>query len=100
MDWDLIAPMVVALTLIVTAAGVYLLRPIMSRLGHLLEVMSKERLGELPSRSEDRQLELLESLNARMSLVEERLDFTDRLLSTTEAKVKLPVTADEAAADG
>ncbi len=84
MDWEMIAPMAVALTLIVTAGGVYLLRPIMSRLGHLLEVMSKERLGELPARSEDRQLELLESLNARMSLMEERLDFTDRLLSSAE----------------
>ena len=59
MEWDVIAPMVVALTLIVTAGTVYLLRPIMARLGNLLEVMSKERLGELPARSEDRQLRML-----------------------------------------
>ncbi len=93
MEWDLIAPMVVALTLIGTAGGVYLLKPIMNRLGHLLEVMSKERLGELPLRSEDRQLELLESLNARMSLVEERLDFTDRLLSSADKRVP-PATSE------
>jgi hypothetical protein len=84
--------MVVALTLIVTAGTVYLLRPIMARLGNLLEVMSKERLGELPARSEDRQLELLESLNARMSLVEERLDFTDRLLVSKEQTVPVRPT--------
>ena len=82
-----IAPMVVAVVLIATAGGVFLLRPIVGRLGHLLEVMAKDRMGELPARSEDRQLELLESLNARMSLVEERLDFTDRLLSSAERKV-------------
>ena len=93
MEWDLIAPMVVALMLIGTAGGVYLLRPIVSRLGHLLEVMSKERLGELPPRSEDRQLELPESLNARMSLVEERLDFTDRLLSSADKRVP-PATSE------
>lgn len=88
-----IAPMIVAVVLIGTAGGVFLLRPIVGRLGHLLEVMAKDRMGELPARSEDRQLELLESLNARMSLVEERLDFTDRLLSSAERKVP-PATSE------
>ena len=43
MDWDVIAPMIVSIVLIVTVGGVILLRPIAKRLGALLDVMVLEK---------------------------------------------------------
>lgn len=77
---DEIAPMLVAMTLILTVGGVALLRPLARRLGDLLELMVKQRRGELDHPAIERTEQLLESLSSRLSLVEERLDFTDRLL--------------------
>lgn len=77
---DEIAPMLVAMTLILTIGGVVLLRPLARRLGDLLELMVKQRRGELDNPVVERTEHLLESLSSRLSLVEERLDFTDRLL--------------------
>jgi len=77
---DEIAPMLVTMTLILTVGGVVLLRPLAKRLGDLLELMVKQRRGELDNPVIERTEQLLESLSSRLSLVEERLDFTDRLL--------------------
>lgn len=75
-----IAPMLVTMTLILTVGGVILLRPLAKRLGDLLELMVKQRRGELDDPVTERTEQLLESLSSRLSLVEERIDFTDRLL--------------------
>ncbi len=80
MDWDLFAPMIVSLTLILTAGGVLLFRPLAKRLGDLLEIMSKQRRGELPGTEVAKLSELLETMGARLSLLEDRQDFTDALL--------------------
>ena len=83
MDWDIIGPMSVAAIFIVTTGGVLLLRPISKRLGALLEVMAKERqIGA----SEDMQRlrDEVEQLRSRMELVEDRQDFTERLLESGE----------------
>ena len=81
MDLEIIAPMVVAVLLILTIGGVILLRPISSRLGHLLEAMAKERQGPRIGEDLTRIRELLETMNGRLTLMEERQDFTDALLN-------------------
>ena len=88
MDWDAFAPMVVLLTLILTAGGVLLLRPLTKRLGDLVQVMAEERrLKTQPQGAELGQLrDVLESINARLALLEERQDFTDQLISATRQK--------------
>lgn len=91
LDWDMIAPMVVMIVLTLTIGGVLILRPIAKRVGDLLDVMIREkqgpRAGALNELSRIR--EIMESLDARLSLMEERQDFTDSLLDA-DARRKLP----------
>lgn len=75
-----LAPMLVAITLILTSGAVLLLRPVAKRLGDLLELMAKQRSGELEVPKNERMEQLLDALDTRLGLVEERLDFTDSLL--------------------
>ena len=80
-ELEFIAPMLVAITLILATAGVAILRPISKRAGELLEVMAKEKRE--PRRVPDdtrRMVELLETMHARLERLEERQDFTDSLL--------------------
>jgi len=64
-----------------TVGAVMILRPISKRLGYLLEALAKERQvqrggdGDLASMRV-----MLEHVAKRMDLLEERLDFTERLL--------------------
>jgi hypothetical protein len=71
--------MIVAVVLILTVGGVIILRPISKRVSELLELYARDK-----DRTEVHELrrmrELLESMDARMRLVEERQDFTDKLL--------------------
>lgn len=83
MDWDVIAPMIVAVTLIVTVGGVAILRPIAKRLAHLLETYASERQSGLEG-DVQRMREILEMVSARLQLLEERQDFTERLLDSGE----------------
>lgn len=80
MDWDVIAPMIVALTLILSCAGVLIFRPLATRLGDLLEQMQQERRTRLDSGDLTRLTELLERLADRMDRMEERQEFAERLL--------------------
>jgi hypothetical protein len=81
-----IAPMVVMVTGIVTTGGVLILRPLTKRLGGLIDAMTRER--RLPDRgAEIAQLrDLMQSVDARISLIEERQDFTEALLASGEPK--------------
>ncbi len=89
-ELEIIAPMIVAVTLILTIGGVALLRPLSKRLGDLLEVMVQER--RQPRIGEDlaQVKELLETTNQRLSLLEQRQDFTESLLSSRPAEHRLP----------
>jgi hypothetical protein len=90
MDWDLIAPMVVAIVLIVTAGGVAILRPIAKRVSELLELYARDRQSGIEG-DVNQMRELLETMNARLQLMEERQDFTERLLSSgSEAPAREP----------
>jgi len=81
--------MLVLMTLILTAGGVLLLRPMSKRLGDLLQIMAEERrLKAQPQNNDVGQMrDLLESINARLALLEERQDFTDQLISATRQRV-------------
>ncbi len=80
LDWDAIAPMVVAIVLFITVGGVLVLRPIAKHLGTLLEAMTREKLQGSDRQEMMHVRELLETMNQRLQLMEERQEFTDRLL--------------------
>ena len=80
MDWEFIAPMIVGVVFLLTTGGVLVLRPIAKKLGELLEVMAREKAA-MPERDIQMLQGSLETLNQRMALMEERLDFTEKLLS-------------------
>ena len=86
MDWDVIAPMVVLVVGTLTAGGVLVLRPIATRLGALLEVMAREKATG--AAEELRYLrDVVETTNQRLSLMEERLEFTERLIGRGEGQL-------------
>ena len=79
MDWEAITAMAIPIVLFLTVGGVLILRPITTRLGALLEAMAEEKSARV---SEDayRLREEVETLRARLKLLEDRQDFTDGLL--------------------
>ena len=87
-----IAPMIMFMTLILTAGAVALFRPITKRLGSLIEVLAEEKRQALmkPAQRESdnaRMLSILETMDERMSRLEDRQDFTDRLLTKRDQSV-------------
>lgn len=80
MDWEMIAPMIVAVVGIVTVGGVLVLRPIASKVALLLDVYARDRQSGIEG-DVGQIRELVETMNARLQLMEERQDFTDRLLA-------------------
>ena len=87
MDWEVVAPMVVAVVLILTVGGVLVLRPIAKRISELLELYARDRSSGLQNEVSQVR-DLLETMNARLELLEDRQDFTERLL--TEKGEKAP----------
>lgn len=85
MDWDAVAGMVISVVLFLTVGGVLILRPLAKRLADVLELYAQDR--ESGIQSEVRQMrDLLETMSARLQLMEERQEFTERLLSPGEGK--------------
>lgn len=89
MDWEFIAPMIASVVLILTVGGVLVLRPIAKRVADLIDVYARERQTGLEG-DVGQLRDILETMNARLQLLEERQDFTDRLLSRGSASP--PVT--------
>jgi hypothetical protein len=94
-----IAPVIISIVFMITSGGVILLRPITKRLGTYLEVLAVERRqalqrpapGVAPQTADTaRMLTLLESMDDRMQRLEDRQDFTDRLLTTRPNSGSLP----------
>jgi len=81
MEWEFIAPMLVSITLILTIGGVAIFRPIAKRMSELLELYARDRQEGLGGEVHQVR-DLLETMNARMQLMEDRLDFTERLLQS------------------
>jgi len=85
-DWSEVAPMIVFVVFILTTGGVLLLRPIAKRLGDILEIMAREKQEGLQN-DVGHIRDLLETMNARLQLMEERQDFTERLLTGQREKM-------------
>ena len=92
MDWEFIAPLIMSVVLILTVGGVLILRPIARHLGSLLEAMTREKLDGGRAQELGHVRELMETMNQRLQLMEERQEFTDRLLE--RGRDSTPVTRD------
>jgi hypothetical protein len=70
-------------TLAITIGGVILLRPLMRNLGNFLEAKAEERKGLVDGSPADwdHLMNSLEGLDKRLQSIEERQDFTEKLLS-------------------
>ncbi len=79
-DWEYIAPMIVMVTATITIGGVLVLRPIAKRISDLLELYGREKQSGVATELSQMR-DLLETMSARFQLLEERQDFTERLLS-------------------
>ena len=83
---EIIAPLVFVTLLTVTVGVVVLLRPITKHLGNLLEAMAQAKrqpqVGDQIQRTND----VLDTISARLALLEERQDFTDALLHDPERR--------------
>jgi hypothetical protein len=84
-----IVTLAVMVTGIVTAGAVLILRPISRRLGTLLEVMTQQKLRAATSDPHDtaRIRELLTSIDGRLTMLEERQDFAEALISAGDTKL-------------
>ena len=95
MDAEFIAPMVVGVTFILTVGAVLLFRPLTKRLGALLELRMKQATGEIEDPRTEQLERLLESVSARMALMEERQDFADALLRSRKETDELPAPREQ-----
>ena len=85
MEWEFIAPMIMTIVLFLTVGGVMVLRPIAKRVGDLIELYVRDRQEGLQGNMHHTR-DLLETMNARLQLLEDRQDFTERLLTGKTAK--------------
>lgn len=81
--WEMLAPMIVAIVLILTVGGVLILRPLAKRVSELLELYAQEQRSGLHGEVSQMR-ELLERMDSRLRLMEERQDFTERLLAESD----------------
>ncbi|MDB4951927.1 MAG: hypothetical protein JWM27_4576 [Gemmatimonadetes bacterium] len=81
---------IVAVVGILTTGGVLVLRPIAKRLGSLFDAMTAQKLrpGGQPELSQIR--ELMQGIDGRLSLMEERQGFAEALLSNGERRPIAP----------
>ncbi len=94
---EAIAAALVFMTFFVSTAAVFIFRPLTRHLGDYLKAVERERRG---GRAETQELErvqvLLERLNARLELHEDRLDFTERLLAASRRTEALTIGGETA----
>lgn len=84
MEGEIVAA-VVGAVFFLTMGGVVLLRPISARLSQLLEVLIEERRGERKAISDTETRRFMESLDDRLAALEQRVNFTEELLSSQDA---------------
>ena len=77
MAWEFIAR--ISIVFILTAGGVILLQPFMARLGALLDALALQKT-KAPDEENRRLRDTVDTMNERLTLMEERLDFTERLI--------------------
>jgi predicted phosphoribosyltransferase len=79
-DWEMVAPMIMSIVLFLTIGGVLVLRPIAKHLGAYLEALTRQHLEGGPREDVSQLRDILDTMNQRLTLMEERQDFTERLL--------------------
>ena len=79
-DWEMVAPMIMSIVLFLTIGGVLVLRPIAKHLGAYLEALTRQHLESGPREDVSQLRDILDTMNQRLTLMEERQDFTERLL--------------------
>ncbi len=85
-----IAPMVVAVVLFVSTAAVLIFRPLTKRLGDRLAA-GKQAPPTLDAGELARLRQALEDTSARLEQLEQRLDFTERLVSAPRERAAAPL---------
>lgn len=99
MDWEMFAPMIVLITLILTIGGVAVFRPIALKISEVLALFAQERHSGI-EKDVGQIRDLLETMDARLQLMEDRQDFTDRLLTGGDAADRQGATRRDASASG
>jgi hypothetical protein len=94
MDWEIVAPLIFSIILTLTIGGVILLKPLTSRLVELIEVMTREKGEGRLGRDVEHVRDLVETMNSRLALLEERQDFTDKLLTSRTEDLPRPPASD------
>lgn len=84
MDWEFIAPLILGVTITLSAAGVLILRPLVKRLGDLIEATARDKRVKLKDEELNRLTEVVGRLTDRIEDLEDRLDFNERVLSSLE----------------
>ena len=87
MEWEIIAPMIVSIVFILTVGGVLVIRPIAKRISELLELYARDKTTGIEN-DVHQVRELLETMNIRLQLMEERQDFTEKLLHSGVDRAK------------
>lgn len=76
----------IPITMFLCIAAVAILRPVSTKLGGLLDAMTRERSTNNTDAAELARVRVaMEHIAKRMDLLEERLDFTERLLQSGRA---------------
>ena len=83
---EFIAPMVVAITAILTVGGVIILRPLSNRLAELLHAMSREKATPSQLHELEQMRAQLSAIESRLALIEERQGFTEALLESGRSR--------------
>jgi hypothetical protein len=80
----------IPITMFMCIAAVMILRPLTRRLGGLLEAMTRDRTApaQMQEHTSERTIALLEHISRRIDLMEERLDFTERLIATRSPELR------------
>lgn len=82
----------IPIVLFVCAAAVAILAPLTSKLGKLLEAMARERQpGRIDNAELTRIRTVVENMSQRVELIEDRLEFTERLIDGTRRQTLEPV---------
>lgn len=84
MDWEILAPLILGVTITLSAAGVLILRPLAKRLGDLIEATAQNKRAESKNEELTRITEVVGRLTDRIENLEERLDFNERVLSSLD----------------
>jgi hypothetical protein len=83
MDFEALAALVVPTVFILTVGAVIILRPITKRLTELIDLYARDRQAGVQVEVQQVR-DVLETMSARLQLLEERQDFTDRLLAPAD----------------